>query len=154
MQRFTRVVAHYSAGRRFDDICFGDPAVQHEEGNKRIYHFQPGQIFAVIWWRKYDQDDHYGALAVVRALDLDECGHKIPCIQNDVAIHAIVNQYGHRGQDGPVDLLLDEIQELKARGENPAKRPASYWAEITQRILLLPIKSDPATWPSRPNTSA
>jgi hypothetical protein len=41
-----------------------------------------------------------------------------------------------------VDLLLDLIEDLKLRGQDPEKLPPSYWTEVVHHILLHPALSD------------
>jgi hypothetical protein len=62
----------------------------------------------------------------------------LPGIHSAVAVHAIVDQHGPAGQNGTVDLLLDLIEDVKARGEDPAKLPPKYWTKVVHRILLHP----------------
>ena len=141
--RLTRFVAHYVPRSRFDGLCFGTPAHQHEERRGRtIYHFLPGQIFGIVWWRRHPDDRQHRAVAIVQALGQEQTGHELPGIHTPVAVHALVDQHGPAGQDGPVDQLLDLIQDLKHRGPEPESLPPTYWAETVHRILLRPVLSD------------
>ncbi len=135
--RLTRFESRYVAGSLIDCLCFGDPVNHHEEGNRRTaYHFRPGQIFGVVWWRKYSEDRQHRALAVVEALPSGHAGFTLPGIQPAVSVHAIVDQHGPSGMDGAVDQLLDVIHDLKHRRKNPATLPSSYWPETVHQILL------------------
>lgn len=135
--RLTRFVARYVTGSMADCLCFGDPDHHHDERRGHTnYHFRPGQLFAVVWWRRYSEDRQHRALAVVEALAAGKSGHVLPSIDCAVAVHAIVDQHGPAGQDGAVDQFIDLVQELKHRRQNPATMPASYWTETAQRILL------------------
>jgi hypothetical protein len=107
-----------------------------------VYHFRPGQIFGVVWWRRYPDDRQHRAVAIVQALGDDQTGHELPSIHTAVAVHAIVDQHGPAGQDGAVDLLLDLIQDLKHRGQKLEKLPPAYWTEAVHRIMLHPALSD------------
>jgi hypothetical protein len=41
-----------------------------------------------------------------------------------------------------LDLLLDLIQDLKHRGQDPEKLPPTYWTAAVHRILLHPALLD------------
>lgn len=141
--RLTRFVARYVPCSRLDGLCFGAPTNHHEERKGRsVYHFRPGQIFGVVWWRRYSDDRQHRAVAIVQALKPDQTGHELPGIHTPVAVHAIVDQHGPAGQDGAVDLLLDLIQDLKQRGQHLEKLPPTYWTEAVHHILLHPALSD------------
>ncbi len=141
--RLTRFVTRYVPRSSLDGLCFGAPANQHEEREGHsVYHFRPGQIFGVVWWRRYPEDRQHRTVAIVQALGIDQSGHELPGIHSAVAVHAIVDQHGPAGQDGAVDLLLDLIEDLKLRGRKPEKLPPSYWTKAVHDILLQPILSD------------
>ncbi|HVT89410.1 MAG TPA: DUF2840 domain-containing protein [Tepidisphaeraceae bacterium] len=141
--RLTRFIARYVRGSLADCLCFGDPVNHHEERHGHTsYHFRPGQLFAVVWWRRHSEDRQHRAFAVVEALAAGKSGHVLPSIDAPVAIHAIVDQHGPAGQDGAVDQFIDLVHELKHRSQNPAAMPASYWIETAQRILLCEIPFD------------
>ena len=140
--RLTRFIARYVPGSSFDNLCFGDPVEERvERKDRQVYHFRPGQIFGVVWWRRNADGDQHRALAVVQALPHDRIGHDLPGIHAGVAVHAMVDQHGPAGQDGAVDLILDLIQEMKSRGQNPAALPPTYWTETAHHILLCPTLS-------------
>jgi hypothetical protein len=141
--RLTRFTARYVPRRRLDCLCLGKPVQHHEErSGQTVYHFRPGQVFGVVWWRRHPDDRQHRAVAIVEALGRDQPGHELPGIQAAVAVHAIVDQDGPAGQDGAVDALLDLIQELKQRGHEPEKLPSNYWTEAVHQILLRPALSD------------
>ncbi len=141
--RLTRFVARYVPRSSLDGLCFGAPANQPAEREGRsVYHFRPGQIFGVVWWRRYPEDRQHRAVAIVQALGSDQTGHELPGIHSAVAVHAIVDQHGPAGQDGAVDLLLDLIEYLKRRGQEPEKLPPSYWTQAVHHILLHPAISN------------
>ena len=143
--RLTCFVAGYAPGSSFDDLCFGDPAHHHaEEDNVRVYHFRPGQVFGLIWWRRQSDGSQHRVLAIVEALAADQHGHDLPGLHARATVHAILHQSGPAGQDGAVDLMLDQIQEMKSRGMNPATMTPAYWTELAHHILLCPILSHPA----------
>jgi hypothetical protein len=144
--RLTRFVSRYVPCHRLDSLCFGSPAIQHPEARGHsVYHFHPGQMFAVLWWRRHPNDRQHRAVAVVEALGTDQMGHELPGIHHAVAVHAIVDQHGPAGQDGAVDLLLDLIQDLKNRGKRLETLPAKFWTDAVHRILLYPVLSDSPT---------
>jgi hypothetical protein len=135
--RLTRFTSRYAAGSLIDCLAFGDPVNHHEERNRRtVYHFRPGQIFGVVWWRKYSEDRQHRALAVIEALPAGQTGYVLPGIQPGVTVHAIVDQHGPGGQDGAVDQLLDVIHDLKHRRQNPASISPNFWVETAHQILL------------------
>jgi hypothetical protein len=139
----TRFVSRHVPRSSLDGLCFGAPVNQDEEREGRnVYHFRPGQIFGVFWWRRYPEDRQHRAVAIVQALGNDQTGHELPSIHSAVAVHAIVDQHGPAGQDGAVDLLLDLIEDLKLRGQEPEQMPPSYWTEAVHHILLHPTLSD------------
>ncbi len=141
--RLTRFVSRYVPCHRLDSLCFGKPSMHHEESRGRsVYHFHPGQIFGVFWWRRHVDDRQHRAVAIVQALGNDQMGHELPGIHAAVAVYAIVDQHGPAGQDGAVDLLLDLIQDLRERGRKPEKLPAVFWTDAVHHILLHPVLSD------------
>jgi len=143
---FTRFVSRYVSHRRLDSLCFGVPTLHHEERNGRgVYHFRPGQIFGVAWWRRYGNDRQHRAVAIVEALAADQPGHELPSIHAPVAVHAIADQHGPAGQDGAVDCLLDIIEDLKRRGKKLEQLPPSFWTEAAHKILLHPLLADSST---------
>ena len=134
---FTRFVAERVAGSRADCLCFGDAVRQRVGRNGHIsYYFRPGQLFAVVWRRRYSPDREHRTFAVLESLPAGKSGQILPGIQPGVAIHALVRQHGPAGQDEAVDRLLDLIEELKYRGRNPAEMPAAFWTEAAQSLLL------------------
>ena len=141
--RLTRFVSRYVPCRKLDSLCIGKPAMHHEESRGRsVYHFHPGQMFGVFWWRRHPDDRQHRAVAIVQALGSDQIGHEVPGIHSAVAIHAMVDQHGPAGQDGAVDLLLDLIQDIRARGQKLEMFPASFWMDAVHRIQLHPVLSD------------
>lgn len=141
--RLTRFVARYVPRSRFDGLCFGTPTNHHEKRKgHNVYHFRPGQIFGVVWWRRYPDDRQHRAVAIVQALARDQVGHELPGIHTAVAVHAIVDQHGPAGQDGAVDMLLDLIEDLKSGGQDPERLSPDYWTNAVHRILLHPALSD------------
>jgi len=144
--RFTRFVSRYVAHRRMDSLCFGAPMLNHEERPGRtVYHFRPGQVFGVVWWRRFSQDRQHRAVAVVQALTVDQPGHDLPSIHGPVAVHAIADQHGPAGQDGAVDGLLDLMEDLKSRGKKLETLPAAFWTDAAHKILLHPLLADSPT---------
>ena len=134
--QLTRFIARHVAGSMADCLCFGDP-VRRQLGRKAraIYYFRPGQIFAVVWWRRYSPDRQHRTLAIVEALPAGNGSHSAghpsrrrgPCPRP---------QHGPAGQDEAVDRLLDLIEDLKQRGRNPAEMPAAFWTDTVQELLL------------------
>ena len=141
---FTRFIAERVAGSTVDCLCFGDPFRRQMDRNGRaIYEFRPGQVFAVVWWRRHSEDRQHRALAIVEALPAVELGRVLPGIHPGVAVHVLVRQHGPAGQDEAVDKLLDLIEDLKHRGRNPAELPAAFWTEAARELLIcqVPLES-------------
>lgn len=133
----TRFISRYVPRSSLDALCFGQPVKQHEDRDGRqVYHFRPGQVFGVVWWRRYSDDRQHRAVAIVEALGRDQAGHELPSIRSVVALHAIVDQHGPAGQDGAVDLLLDLIDDLKRQGQKLEEFPPAYWTDAVLHILL------------------
>ena len=137
---FTRFVATHVAGSSFDGLCFGDPTREVTRKGHTTYYFRPGQIFAVLWWRRYSEDRQQRTLAVVEAMSADKTGHILPGIDRAVAIHALVPQHGPAGQDGPLDQLLDLIEDFKSNGVAPTKFPAEFWPQTVHDLLFSPMR--------------
>lgn len=135
--RLTRFVARYIPGVLIDCLGFGLPTEQHDDRSRRtVYEFRPGQLFAVVRWRRYDEDRQHRALAIVEAVTDPHVGHEMPGIHPPPIVHAMVDQHGPAGQGGAVDALLDLIQDMKHRREDPAKLPPDYWRAAACRIML------------------
>lgn len=138
--RLTRFVARYVPGSMADCLCFGDPVQQHDEptspNRRTLYHFRPGQLFAILCWRRYSEDRQHRVLAVVEAMPAGRSGRFLPGIHPGAKVHAIVDQHGPAGQEGAVDQLLDLIQDLKEHGQNPGDLPPAFWAQTAQDILV------------------
>ena len=143
MTRLISVKACYSAGSHFSDVCFGDPALDHYEGDIRVYHFHPGEIFGVIWWCCQSDDRQRRSVAILQALESTDGGFNVPNVSQPVAILALVSNPGPAGQDDPVDCMIDEIQRIKGLGQNPARHPPEYWMEFAIKVMLMPMH--PAT---------
>jgi hypothetical protein len=134
---FTRFVAERVAGSINDCLGFGDPIRRQVDRNGRaVYDFRPGQLFAVVWSRRYPMDRQHRTFAVVEALLPGKIGRVLPGIRPGVAVHVIVRQHGPAGQDETVDQLLDLIEHLRRRGCNPAQMPAAFWIDAAQELLL------------------
>jgi hypothetical protein len=72
---FTRFVAERVAGSINDCLGFGDPVHRQVDRNGRaVYDFRPGQIFAVVWSRRYPGDRQHRTLAIVEALPPGKSG--------------------------------------------------------------------------------
>lgn len=142
--QLTRFSARHIAGSMADCLCFGDP-IRREFGRngRAIHYFRPGQIFAVVWWRRYSPDRQHRTLAIVEALSVGNVGRVLPGIHPAAAVHVLVRQYGPAGQDEAVDRLLDLIEDLKHWGRNPAEMPAAFWTVAAQELLLcqVPLES-------------
>jgi hypothetical protein len=133
----TRFVAKYAKGALIDCLCFGMPATQHQtRARETVYHFRPGQLFAIIRWRRHSEDRQHRSLTIVEATADPAPGHKLPGVHPPPIVHAMVDQHGPAGQGGAVDLLLDLIQDMKSRGDQPADYPADYWRKAAHRIML------------------
>ncbi|HTW63951.1 MAG TPA: DUF2840 domain-containing protein [Bryobacteraceae bacterium] len=133
----TRFVAERVAGSINDCLGFGDPASRQVDRNGRAeYHFRPGQIFAVVWSRRYPGDRQHRTLAIIEALPPGKSGRVLPGISPGVVVHVVVRQHGPAGQDEAVDQLIDFIEELKRRKHNPAQMPATFWIDAAQELLL------------------
>jgi len=135
--QFTRFSATHIAGSMADCLCFGDPIrCQLGRDGRAVHYFRPGQIFAVVWWRRYSPDRQHRTLAIVEALPVGSVGRVLPGIHPGAAVHVLVRQCGPAGQDEAVDQLLDLIEDLKHRGRNPAEMPAAFWTDAAQELLL------------------
>jgi hypothetical protein len=133
----TRFIAESISGSRADCLCFGDAIRRRIGRNGHVRHyFRPGQLFAVVWWRRYAFGRQHRTFAVLEALPDGKKGRILPGIHPGVAVHALVRQHGPAGQDEAVDRLLDLIEALNCRGRNPAEMPAAFWTEAAQRLLL------------------
>ena len=135
----TRFIASHVASSSFDGLCFGDPVRQVIRKQRTTYYFRPGQIFAVLWWRRYSQDRQQRTLAVAEALPADQTGCILPGVDRAVAVHVLVPQHGPAGQDGAVDQLLDLIEDFKSNGTNPTKFPAEFWPQTVRDLVLGPM---------------
>ena len=135
----TRFVATHVAGSSFDGLCFGEPARQVNRKGHTVYYFRPGQIFAVLWWRRYSEDRQNRTLAVVEALPPNKTGRVLPGIDRAVTVHALVPQHGPAGTDGPLDQFLDYIEDFKSNGVNLTKFPAEFWPQTVQDLLFSPM---------------
>ena len=114
-----------------------------DRNGRAIYDFRPGQVFAVVWWRRHSEDRQHRTLAIVEALPNIALGRVLPGIHPGVAVHVLVRQHGPAGQDEAVDELLDLIEDLKHRGRNPAELPAVFWTEAARELLIcqVPLES-------------
>ena len=137
LDHFTRFVAERVAGSINDCLGFGDPVRRQVDRNGRtVYDFRPRQIFAVVWSRRFPGDRQHRTLAIVEALPPGRSGRVLPGIHPGVVMHVVVRQHGPAGQDEAVDQLLDLIEELKRRKDNPAQMPAAFWIDAAQELLL------------------
>jgi hypothetical protein len=114
-----------------------------DRNGRAICEFRAGQLFAVVWWRRYSEDRQHRTLAVVEAISTGKLCHILPGIHPGVAVHVLVRQHGPAGQDETVDQLLDLIEDLKHRGRNPAELPAAFWTEAARELLIcqVPLES-------------
>ena len=136
----TRFVATHVASSSFDGLCFGDPVRQVVRKRQTAYYFRPGQIFAVLWWRRHSEDRQHRTLAVMEALPLNnKTGRILPGIDRGVTIHALMPQHGPAGTDGPLDQFLDYIEDFKSNGVNPTEFPAEFWPQTVQDLLFSPM---------------
>lgn len=135
----TRFVATHVVGKSFDGLCFGDPARRVVRKRQTVYYFRPGQVFAVLWWRRYAHDRQMRTLAVLEALLAERGSRLLPGLDRAVAIHALVPQSGPAGQDGPLDQFLDFIEDFKFNGVNPTQFPAEFWPQTVQDLLFSPM---------------
>lgn len=142
--QLTRFSARHVAGSKADCLCFGDLVRRQVERNGHAIHcFRPGQMFGVVWWRRYSPDRQHRTLAIVEALPIGNVGRVLPGIHPGAAVHVLVRQYGPAGQDEAVDRLLDLIEDFKHRGRNPAEMAAAIWIDAAQELLLcqVPLES-------------
>lgn len=138
--QFTRFVAEHRAGSKTDSLAFGNPACQRVDRQGRTtYDFRAGHRFGVVWWRQYPDQRQHRTLAIVEALSSGTVGRLVPGIRPGVIVHVVVRQQGPAGQDEAVDQLLDLINDLKARGRNPAQMPAKFWIDTAEELLLCPM---------------
>lgn len=132
----TRFVAQRRRGSLVHCLCFGVPAKRKRNGNHEVFHFLPGQLFAVVRWRRHSEDRQHRSLMIVEAGGDPKAGCNIPGIHPSPIVHAMVDQHGPAGQGGAVDQLLDLIQDIKSRGDHPEQFAAKYWRAVAYRILL------------------
>lgn len=121
-------------------LGFGRPVsedrVVGSNGTDTIYHFLPGELFCVVWWRRRPRGRQHWVLAVLEGPAAADVGHPLPDTHPAVIIHAIVEQPCAAGEDGSVDRMLELVREARAAGVDPSRLPAKYWQEAAWRIAF------------------
>ena len=142
-----RVVARDRSGsglrHRLSRLAFGLPvgedSIRRPTGTDTIYHFAPGTLFCVVWWRR-GRRGRRGAqrwvLAVLEAPRTSGDGQTLPGIHPRAFVHAMVKQAGPAGEAGDVDRLLDLIRCMREHGIEPAGVHVSYWREAARRVMF------------------
>jgi len=141
VRNLTRFIARYDPGALVHCLCFGHPHEHHEQrSRKSVYEFRPGQLFAIVRWRRDGEDRQHRSLAILEAASDREqwvpCVDLVPGVDPPPIVHAMVDQHGPAGQGGAVDALLDLIEDLKHRQQEPARLSAKFWRTTAHRILL------------------
>lgn len=139
-----RVVARDRSGKglshRLRRLAFGLPAgsdsISRVGQTETIYHFAPGSVFGVVWWRRQKRGDQRWVLAILEAPRVIGEGQMLPGIHPRAIVHAIMKQHGPAGRAGDVDRLLDLIQCMREHGIEPARIPAGYWRDAARNVLF------------------
>jgi len=121
-------------------LGFGRPVsediVHGPYGAETIYHFVPGELFCLVWWRRRPDGNQHWTLVILETPCTPNVGHVLPNIHPAVIVHAMVDQHGPAGQEGNVDQMLYLIQSTQDRGIEPWRLPTTYWQEAAWRIVL------------------
>lgn len=140
----TRVVLRDRSGRALEHwlgrLAFGRPVsedrVAGTAGTDTIYHFLPGELFCLVWWRRRPRGGQQWVLAVLEAPRTPGSGLSLPDTHPAVVVHAMVEQPFAAGQDGSVDRMLELIQTTRESGADPSRLPARYWQDAAWRIVF------------------
>lgn len=120
-------------------LSFGRPireqSINSHSGIEVIYHFQPGELFGLVWWKRKKNGRQHWILAILEAPCVPGLGQVIPDIYPAVLVHVIVDQHVPAGYEGNVDHLLYQIQRIRDRGIDPSRLPARYWQEVAIHIV-------------------
>lgn len=118
-------------------LRFGEPRhVRHFDNGCTHYGFTPGQRFALMWWARLSPRRQVAGFAVAEALELGRFGHRLPCIQPAVQVHAFLTcrcTGNDRGIVGRIDELIRSIQQADI---DPCVVPPVYYRLASQAIRV------------------
>jgi hypothetical protein len=89
----------------------------------------------VLWWQRHSDGRQHRSVAVVEAISDRLRGRALPDIYPEVTVHVQIEQAGPPGSDGPIDLFLDHLDDMRRCGQDPALMPADYWKGAASGIL-------------------
>ena len=135
-----RLFAYDQPGQRICRLCFGSPVaerkVQHDGYVETIHDFFATQRFGVVWWKRRSDGSQHRVLAVLEALETPTIGVKVPDVSNKVLVHALIEQDGPAGADGPVDGFLQILDQIRDGGNVPDKLPSILFSMLGHQIQI------------------
>ena len=140
LQATTRLLAYDQPGQRICRLCFGSPIsqrqVQHSDYVETIHDFLPTQRFGVVWWNRRGDGNQHRVLAVLEALETSKIGVRVPDVSAKVLVHALIEQEGPAGDDGPVDRFLLLLDQIRDGGSEPEKLPSLIFRMLGHHIQI------------------
>lgn len=135
-----RLFAYDQPGQRICRLCFGSPVaerkVQRDGYVETIHDFFATQRFGVVWWKRRSDGSQHRVLAVLEALETPTIGVKVPDVSNKVLVHALIEQNGPAGADGPVDGFLQILDQIRDGGNVPDKLPSILFSMLGHQIQI------------------
>ncbi|QLC24877.1 DUF2840 domain-containing protein [Parasphingopyxis algicola] len=119
-----------------DWLRFGDPEAERIIDRRRsLAAFAPGSVFAYVRWHANDYGTADWRLYVLRAGGSDDMLDRVPGVRPGAEILC-----GLSGK-AKVKRALDLIDDLEARGFNPAAISPAWWRVTGNRISVgLPVR--------------
>lgn len=119
-----------------DWLRFGNPASERIIDRRRsLAAFAPGSVFAYVRWRANDYGTADWRLFVLRAGDTGDALERVPGVRPGAEILCRLSG------KAKVKRALDTIDDLEARGFDPAAISPAWWRVMGNRIAVgLPVR--------------
>ena len=137
MEELTRLTTIDLPKRVTVGLRFGHPLETQVTGHGTTHHwFEPGRVFAVVWWARVSPRKQWACLAVAESLHASETGYRLPCVIPAVKVHVwLANRC--RGNDrGVVEQADAVIRNIEAQEIDPSDVPAAYYRAAGQSLRV------------------
>ncbi|MDA8378936.1 MAG: hypothetical protein M0Z50_18240 [Planctomycetia bacterium] len=90
----------------------------------------------MVWWNRRSDGRQHRVLAVLEALETSKIGVRVPDVSAKVLVHALIEQEGPAGDDGPVDGFLLLLDQIRDGGSEPEKLPSLIFRMLGHHIQM------------------
>ena len=134
-------------GTRLTGVCgkkrlvirlrFGEPLRTRRAGDGQThYWFQPGHVFAVLWWARLSLRKQVACFGVLEAREPGEAGYRLPAIDRAVRVHTFLNARCVGKDRRAVDRAEALIRGMEREQIDPCRVRSAYFRAAGQSLRV------------------